>query len=52
MGIIGGADGPTAVFVTGVGDFVGFIITCVIAALIVAAVVIGIVLFIKRKRKK
>lgn len=46
IGIIGGADGPTVVIVT--GDV--WVIPVLIAVLIIAAV--GVVLFIKKKRKK
>lgn len=45
IGIIGGADGPTVVIVT--GDV--WLIPVLIAVLIIAAV--GVVLFIKKKRK-
>lgn len=44
IGIIGGADGPTAVFVS--GDI--WLIPVIIAVLVIAAV--GVVLFIKRKK--
>lgn len=44
IGIIGGADGPTVVFVT--GDI--WIIPVLIAVLVIAAA--GVVLFIKRKK--
>lgn len=47
IGIIGGADGPTAVFVTTSDDF--WIYVGVAAAVIVA--VIATVLIIKRKKK-
>lgn len=47
IGIIGGADGPTAIFVTTSDDF--WIYVGVAAAIIVAAVVT--VLIIKRRKK-
>ena len=46
VGIIGGADGPTAIFVTG---SVLTTLTPVIAIILIAAVVIGIVLHKKKK---
>ena len=47
VGIIGGADGPTAVFVS--GDLTGFILTVVGVAAAVALLVTGIVLYIKKR---
>lgn len=47
MGIIGGADGPTVVFVT--GSLKGMIIT---AGIVLAAVVLTVYLWRSRKGKK
>lgn len=47
VGIIGGADGPTAIFITGkIGG------TAVITMALLAVAVIGIGVFIWKKRKK
>lgn len=48
VGIIGGADGPTAIFVTGVPSFLK--ILCM--ALVAAAVIGGVVFFVRKHRKK
>lgn len=48
VGIIGGADGPTAIFVTGVPSFSE--ILCM--ALVAAAVIGGVVFFVGKHRKK
>ena len=48
LGIIGGADGPTAIFVS--CNFSPWAIGAVIAA--VAALVAGCVLFIRKRKKK
>ncbi len=47
VGIIGGADGPTAVFVTSSGN--GWLLAGLVLA--VAAIVAAIILFLKDKRK-
>ena len=47
IGIIGGADGPTAVTVTSSPDWWVY----AVIAVAVAVIVIGSVLFIKRKKK-
>ena len=47
IGIIGGADGPTAVFVS--GNPTGLVLTVVGAAAAVALLVTGIVLYIKKR---
>lgn len=48
IGIIGGADGPTAIIVAGsVGNLLGWVIGAVVA---VAVVVVGIILAVKRKK--
>lgn len=46
VGVIGGADGPTAVFVTGTPW------AAVVTGVIVLAAVIGLVVFFWRRRKK
>lgn len=48
VGIIGGADGPTAIFVTGVPSLSE--ILCM--ALVAAAVIGGVVFFVRKHRKK
>ena len=48
VGIIGGADGPTSIFVTGVPSLSE--IFCV--ALVAAAVIGGVVFFVRKHRKK
>lgn len=48
LGIIGGADGPTVVFVAG-GPEVGHLIAL---AVLVVAVLVAVIYFIKRRRKK
>ena len=47
IGIIGGADGPTAVFVT--GDPTALILAAVGIAAAVALLVTGIVMYIKKR---
>ena len=47
VGIIGGADGPTAIFIS--RDFSPWTIGAVIA---VAALAVGCVLFIRKRKKK
>ena len=48
IGIIGGADGPTAVFVG--GDPIGLILTIAGIAAAAALLVCGIVLWVRHKR--
>lgn len=48
VGIIGGADGPTSIFVS--GNFSPWVIGAVIA--VVAALAVGCVLFIRKRKKK
>ncbi len=48
IGIIGGADGPTAIFVTSSLS----IVSIITIAVVVAAVVVGIVVFLKRRKKQ
>ncbi len=48
VGIIGGADGPTAIFVTGVPSLSE--ILCM--ALVAAAIIGGVVFFVRKHRKK
>lgn len=48
IGIIGGADGPTAIFITGKPSALELLL---LAAGIVA-VIVGIVFFVKKRRKK
>ena len=48
LGIIGGADGPTAIFVTGVPSLSE--ILCM--ALVAAAIIGGVVFFVRKHRKK
>ncbi len=45
IGIIGGADGPTAVFVTGSP------ITIIVTAVAVIAIIVAMVILIKKKKK-
>ena len=49
IGIIGGADGPTAVFVS--GDPIGLILTVAGIAATAALLVTGIVLWVRHKNK-
>ena len=48
IGIIGGADGPTAVFVS--GDPIGLILTVVGVAAAIALLAVGIILWIKHRK--
>lgn len=48
IGIIGGADGPTAIFVTGKTSALELLLL----AAGIAAVIVGIVFFVKKRRKK
>ena len=50
IGIIGGADGPTAVLGSGFGFIDGFIIGAV-AGVIVTLAIVGIVKLIKKNKK-
>ena len=49
IGIIGGADGPTAIFVS--GDPMGLILTVAGIAAAAALLVTGIVLWVRHKNK-
>lgn len=46
IGIIGGSDGPTAIFVTGSP------VAVIVAAVVVAAIVVAAVVLIRKRRKK
>ncbi len=48
IGIIGGADGPTAVFVT--GDLTGLILTVIGIAAAVILLTVGIILWFNHKK--
>ena len=48
IGIIGGADGPTTVFVT--GDPIGLILAVVGIIAVITLLVIGVVLWVKHKK--
>ena len=48
VGIIGGADGPTAIFIT--GKFSSWEV--LLLAAVFAAVIVGVVFFVKKHRKK
>lgn len=48
IGIIGGADGPTAIFVS--GDPAGFILTAVGIVAAAALLITGIVLWVRNKK--
>ena len=48
IGIIGGADGPTAIFVTGKPSALELLLL----AAGIAAVIVGVVLLVKKYRKK
>ena len=47
VGVIGGADGPTAVFVS--GDLTGLVLTVVGIVAAAALLITGIVLYIKKR---
>lgn len=47
IGVIGGADGPTAVFVTGINGSLIATLALIVAVLIISALII----YIKKKRK-
>ncbi len=48
IGIIGGADGPTAIFITGKLS----VLELLLLAAGIVAVIVGIVFFVKKRRKK
>ncbi len=46
IGIIGGSDGPTAIFVTGSP------VAVIVAVIVVVVIVVAAIIFVKKKRRK
>ena len=44
IGIIGGADGPTKIFIAGNP------LAAIIAAVLIAAIIVGVVIFLKKRK--